>query len=74
MAQEQERLAQWWDSLDDEQRNATRRAVSTGTLDTEAHRALQSGGLIDPSAAEGGPVPQEVVEHVKIRPEKMRHD
>jgi predicted ATPase/class 3 adenylate cyclase len=42
----------------DEDRDAARRAVSTGTLNVKLIGSLQSGGLTYPSAPEGGPVPR----------------
>ena len=64
---DQDRVARWADSVDEQQRAAARRSVSNGRLDREAFQALRAGGLVDPSEAEDGPVPRDVIEHFKTR-------
>ena len=69
MTQNQDRVAQWWESLTDEQRAAAQEARRSGRYGDDLHASLRDAGLLEGDSSSGRALPRQVNEYLR-----MRHD
>lgn len=65
MAGKNERLRQWWEALNEQERASAMRFKERGDLDPGTLASLQSAGLVP--RAKPQPLPRDVSEFLKMR-------